>query len=235
MLNTKNHFANLTPLSIFDPEVENMGIQERKLKHKESLKQTILDAAKKLFLKNGYQATSIRKIASEIEFSPTTIYLYFKDKAEIAYALHQEGFQILSSQFEVLRNIENPFERVKAMGRAYMRFSLEYGDCYELMFVRKEPMEYLEDCADKDWDEGKRSFEALINNIIACKEAGYFKGLDPSSVAMMTWSTLHGLCMLKIHGHLDFIKVHKEKQLGHIDNILEDTFSTFIKMLEAMK
>ena len=59
-----------------------MGIKERKLKHKEDLKQSILDAAKKLFLTDGYGATSIRKIAAEIEFSPTTIYLYYKDKAE---------------------------------------------------------------------------------------------------------------------------------------------------------
>lgn len=211
-----------------------MGIQERKLKHKESLKRTILDAAKKLFLKDGYQATSIRKIASEIEFSPTTIYLYFKDKAEIAYALHQEGFRILSAQFRVLDNIENPFERMKAMGRAYIRFSLEYGDCYELMFVEREPMQYIEDCADKDWDEGKESFETLVDNIKACQEIGYFNDMDAVSVAMLAWSTLHGLCMLKIHGHLDFIKEHKD-QLHHIDNILEDTFSTFIKMLEQMK
>ena len=54
-----------------------MGIKERKLKHKEDLKQSILDAAKKLFIKEGYEATSIRKIAAEIEFSPTTIYLYY--------------------------------------------------------------------------------------------------------------------------------------------------------------
>lgn len=211
-----------------------MGIQERKIKHKESLRQTILDAAKKLFLKQGYAGTSIRKIASEIEFSPTTIYLYFKDKAEIAYALHQEGFRILSSQFRVLDNIDSPFERIKAMGRAYIKFSLEYGDYYELMFVEREPMQYIEYCSDKDWDEGKESFGALVDNIKACQVIGYFKNMDAASVAMLAWSTLHGLCMLKIHGHLDMIKEHKD-QLHHIDNILEDTFSTFIKMLEAMK
>jgi AcrR family transcriptional regulator len=68
-----------------------MGIAERRSKHKENLRQAILDAAKKLFLRDGYHATSIRKIAQEIEFSPTTIYLYYKDKAEIAHALHIEG------------------------------------------------------------------------------------------------------------------------------------------------
>jgi len=74
-----------------------VGIQERKRKHKEDLKQLILDAAKKLFMKDGYEATSIRKIAAEIEFSPTTIYLYYKDKAEISHALHQEGLKSSAS------------------------------------------------------------------------------------------------------------------------------------------
>ena len=212
-----------------------MGIRERKLKHKESLRETILDAARKLFLKDGYQATSIRKIASEIEFSPTTIYLYFKDKAEIAYVLHQEGFKILAAQFRVLSNIEHPFERVKAMGRAYMHFSIEYSDWYKLMFVEREPIEYIEDCGDKNWDEGQKSFDTLVYNIKACQEIGYFKDLDTTSVAMLAWTTLHGLCTLQMHGHLDFIKSHKGQHLAHIDNVLEDTFSTFMKILEKLK
>lgn len=216
-------------------ESENMGIRERKLKYKESLKQTILEAAQKLFLKDGYEATSIRKIASEIEFSPTTIYLYFKDKAEIAYALHQEGFRILAAQFRVLDNIKDPFERLKAMGRTYMRFSMEYEDCYKLMFVQREPMEHIEDRVNKDWNEGKRAFEALLDVIRACQETGYFKELDATSVAMLAWSTLHGLCMLRIHGHLGFIKLCKELQLEHIDNLLDGTFTTFLKVLESLR
>lgn len=117
-----------------------MGIAERRSKHKENLRQAILDAAKKLFLRDGYHATSIRKIAQEIEFSPTTIYLYYKDKAEIAHALHIEGFKLLGQQLSVVQHIDDPFERLKVMGRIYIQFSLENTDFYELMFVLKEPM-----------------------------------------------------------------------------------------------
>ncbi|VTQ03121.1 TetR/AcrR family transcriptional regulator [Sphingobacterium daejeonense] len=72
---------------------------EKKLKHKEDLRTLILEAAKKLFVQEGYEATSIRKIAKEIGFSPTTIYLYYKDKSDIVYALHQVGFGILRDRF----------------------------------------------------------------------------------------------------------------------------------------
>src|SRR5699024_8917870 len=112
-----------------------MGIQERKEKYKEDLKRKILDAAIRLFTKQGYEATSIRKIAAEIEFSPTTIYLYYKDKLDIVYALHQEGFRRLGEQFKALQTVDHPFERLKAMGRTYIQFALENKAFYELMFV----------------------------------------------------------------------------------------------------
>ena len=57
-----------------------MGIKERQVRQKEVLRQDILDAARDLFIEEGYENTSMRKIAERIEYSPTTIYYYFKDK-----------------------------------------------------------------------------------------------------------------------------------------------------------
>ncbi len=213
-----------------------MSIKDRKTRHKEDLRQAILDAAKRLFLTEGYGATSIRKIANEIEFSPTTIYLYYKDKAEIAHALHTEGFKLLNSQFRVLEYIESPFERLKAMGRAYIQFSIENPDFYELMFVMKEPMEHVKDIGLEDpcWVEGEQAFGGLVNVVAACQQEGYFRNMDTAGMAMLAWSSLHGLCTLNLHGHLDFMKTHK-KQLSHIDSIIESTFSSFIKLLEQSR
>lgn len=212
-----------------------MGIKERKQKHKENLKQNILDAAKMLFLKDGYEATSIRRIAAEIEFSPTTIYLYYKDKAEIAHALHQEGFKILGEQFRVLAHIGEPFERLITMGKVYMQFALENRDYYELMFVMKDAIAHLDDqCADDHWEEGQQAFRALLNTITHCQVAGYFKGLEPEAFSLMVWSSMHGLCTLKIHGHLDHVVSHKEILTG-VDDVFAHAFDTFVQMLERIK
>lgn len=207
-----------------------MGIKERKLKHKEDLKQSILEAAKKLFIKDGYEATSIRKIAAEIEFSPTTIYLYYKDKSAISHALHQEGFKLLASQFSILGYIENPFERLKAMGKVYMQFALENNDFYELMFNRAEPL----GCVDDHWEEGEQAFRLLLMNVQACQEAGYFKSFDPEAFSLFIWSTMHGLCTLKIKGHLDEVIKHKTI-LQDVPDVFKHTFETFIATLEKLK
>lgn len=207
-----------------------MGIKERKLKHKEYLKQSILDAAKKLFIKDGYEATSIRKIAAEIEFSPTTIYLYYKDKAEISHALHREGFKLLGSQFAVLAHIDHPFERLKAMGRVYIQFALENIDFYELMFIQKEPL----DCVDEHWVEGENAFNALLSVVQACQEIGYFTQFDAQSFSMFIWSTMHGLCSLKIKGHLEHVTRGKQI-LQDIPDVLTHTFETFVSTLEKLR
>ena len=57
-----------------------MGIKERRERQKEHLREEILEAARELFLKEGVENVSMRAIAKRIEYSPTTIYLYFKDK-----------------------------------------------------------------------------------------------------------------------------------------------------------
>ena len=90
-----------------------MGIAERKERDKEELRERILVAAKTLFLEKGVEKTSIRNIADLIEYSPGSIYHYFKDKNEIFHALHQGGFQQLMSRMEVLAAVSNPMERLK--------------------------------------------------------------------------------------------------------------------------
>ena len=212
-----------------------MGIKERKEKHKEDLRLRILDAAKELFLKDGYDATSIRKIAEKIEFSPTTIYLYYKDKADIMYALHQEGFKLLTSQFVVLQHVSEPFERLKAMGRVYMSFALNNPDFYELMFIMKEPIEFVKaHCHDEEWEEGEQAFTSLIMTVENCKTAGYFINFDTITFALNIWSLMHGLCALKLQGHLDHMASTKIPQPEGLD-IMEQTFGGFVAILNALK
>ncbi len=216
-----------------------MGIKERKERHKEDLKQLILDTAKSLFMKYGYEATSIRKIAAEIEFSPTTIYLYYKDKSDIIYALHQEGFKLMGQKFSALINVDHPFERLKAMGKTYMQFALENSDFYELMFIMKEPLEFLDNnCGDtpggEGWPEGYNVFNSLLMTVEECQRAGYFKGHEPRVFALMVWSTMHGLCSLTVHGHLG----HMARSHNFFEDgveALEAAFASYVRLLEGVK
>jgi len=67
-----------------------MGIKERRDLEKVEMKRKIKDAAIEIINQDGYETLSIRKIAAKIEYSPTTIYLYYKDKAEIITDMNNE-------------------------------------------------------------------------------------------------------------------------------------------------
>ncbi len=72
-----------------------MGIKERHERDREAVSRAILDAARELFVTEGYQNVSIRKIAERIEYSPAAIYGYFPSKDDIFFALAEEGFRLL--------------------------------------------------------------------------------------------------------------------------------------------
>jgi|SRR5690606_38943950 len=216
-----------------------MGIKERKERHKEDLRQRILDAAKVLFLKDGYEATSIRKIASAIEFSPTTIYLYYKDKNDIVYALQKEGFKLLRTKFSALFYVDHPFERLKAMGRTYLQFAFEHREFYELMFVMKEPLEFLESrCEqgeDGQWDDGMEAFNYLVGTVADCQQIGYFKGQDVQVFSLVIWSTVHGLSTLNMHGHIHHVVEKHLVTPPEEQQVLDAAFLSFMQLLEHLQ
>jgi len=74
-----------------------MGVQERRAREKKELRQEILDAARDLFVREGFENVSMRKIAEKIEYSPTTIYLYFQDKADLLDCICEETFEGIAS------------------------------------------------------------------------------------------------------------------------------------------
>lgn len=181
-----------------------MGIAERKEKQKQELHKMILDASMKLFVEEGFDKVSIRKIADLIEYSPTTVYLYFKDKNEILFHLHQEGFRLMLQYNMQLPTIKNPLLRLHKMGENYLRFGLENPEYYDLMFLQKAPMEALlcqqNDC---EWKEGDMAFDALRQIIKECMDSNLIIKEDIDSVAMAIWGMVHGLVSLAIRQRFD--------------------------------
>ena len=96
-----------------------------------------------LFIKEGYNGISIRKIAEKIEYSPGSIYTYFLDKDSIFYALHVEGFESLYKKQVSSQSINDPRERLLAHGKAYIEFAMENQEYYDLMFILREPMDFI--------------------------------------------------------------------------------------------
>src|SRR5678815_5224663 len=169
-----------------------MGIAERKEKQKTEIRKMILDASMKLFVEEGFGNVSIRKIADLIEYSPTTVYLYFKDKNEILYNLHEMGFQKMADYNKDLWDINNPLLRLHKMGENYLRFGLENPEFYDLMFILQAPMEALQGMENCEWRSGDVALGKLKDTVSECMEAGLINKSDVDAVSMAIWSMVHG-------------------------------------------
>src|SRR3954469_17640251 len=105
-----------------------MGIRERQERDREAVRRAILDAARELFVREGYSNISIRKIAERIEYSPAAIYGYFPSKDDIFYALAEEGLRLLYARhspavMDAARDNLEPLDRIRTMFWRLYEFS----------------------------------------------------------------------------------------------------------------
>lgn len=173
-----------------------MAIKERKEREKQEMRNLIIDSATQLFLKQGYDKTSIRIIADDIEYSPATIYLYFKDKDEIFYVIHENAFDILDKELRKHDVIADPFERLAALGRTYIQFGIQNPDYYDLMFIMRAPMQQIKN--EEKWKAGECAFGYLISTLEACLEQDRIREDDLHVTAIQVWSFVHGLVSLYV-------------------------------------
>ena len=73
-----------------------MGVKERREREKSETRDKILDAARELFIAEGYEGVSMRQVADKIEYTPTTIYVHFADKEELFHEICHEDFARLA-------------------------------------------------------------------------------------------------------------------------------------------
>src|SRR6516162_10477527 len=102
------------------------AIRHRQVREKQELRQAILTVAGELFLEQGYEHFSLRKVAERVGYSPTTIYLYFRDKDDLLFTVVDEGFERFSQQLVVAaESHEDPWDRLIALGQAYVNFAIQ--------------------------------------------------------------------------------------------------------------
>lgn len=167
------------------------------------MQRRILDAAKLLFVKEGYENVSMRRIASAIEYSPAAIYRYFRNKREILSVLRDEGFQqFVAGQQERMRSVADPVERLREGGRGYIRFAVEQPDYYQLMFSSAAHEVDLEGELAKS---SVASFHLFKQTVQECLDTGKFGDVEPEAAVFSFWSGVHGLAELIHSGRFDIL------------------------------
>jgi AcrR family transcriptional regulator len=177
-----------------------MGVKERRERDRLELRQTIVDAARDLFVKEGFDRVSMRRIAEAIEYSPTAIYLHFPDKDALFRAICREDFDRLAGAFLKLREIADPVERIRQIGLSYIQFGLQHPNHYRLMFMTPADVQpQAEDLARKD--DPTHDAYALLKDAVtqAMKDSAFHSHLkDVELLAQTLWAGCHGVVSLQV-------------------------------------
>jgi len=163
------------------------------------MREAIIDAAVELFQSEGYEKISIRRIAEKIEYTPGSIYSYFKDKDEILYEVHIRGFAKLFEYLSRAMVERNPADKLYRIGLWYTKFALENPEYYDLMFVSRSIPRSFQEHMEKDakeWESGAHAYGLLRQVIVECTEQGLLPPADPDAASFAFWSMVHGMIAL---------------------------------------
>jgi len=183
--------AQCVCLALVEQRQTCMGVRDRHDRERQAVREAILDAARDLFVSEGYRNVSIRKIAERIEYSPAAIYSYFPSKDDIFFALAEEGFRRLDSKLRSARGRAEPLQELRASWWAYYEFSKEQPEFFQLMFVDRSVPRITEQWAGFAFVH--QMLEFACGRIQRCVDAGIFPSQTDVEVAMhLIWGALTG-------------------------------------------
>jgi AcrR family transcriptional regulator len=158
----------------------------------------ILGAAERIFIRDGYQGATIRKIAEEVGVSSTALYMHFRDKDEILLEICEGAIStLLASNSEISGRPIDSVSRVRMMLDAYMRFGLENPNTYRLAFC-SAPAEFAAQRREVTEDLGVRCYERFMSVVAEIAAEGRLRLGDADDAAFTLWAACHGLVSLAI-------------------------------------
>lgn len=198
-----------------------MGVQERRAREKQELRQEILDAARDLFIHEGFENVSMRKVAEKIEYSPTTIYLHFQDKLDLLDCVCEETLEKLQRRLAAMSEADrDPLQRLKNGLRAYIEFGLEHPNDYRVAFLMEFKLAEPDRCM-RCHAMGQRNFDHLRASLTECIRNGVFGPQDVEATSQALWAGIHGLTSLLIQ-HPNFPWVDRETLITRLLDTLVD-------------
>ncbi|WAA11386.1 TetR/AcrR family transcriptional regulator [Fervidibacillus albus] len=171
----------------------------------------IMDAAKDLFIKKGYQNVSVRQIAKQIGCSHGAIYYHFKNKAELFYAFVEDYFELLQQKLnEILARDGDEHEKLRDILLSYIEFGMTYQSHYEIIFlIKDEDVQYfLNEKPNIVYETFAKSVAHLSNHKLSVKEI---------------WSiflSLHGFVTEYLRIETNYNRV-KDAAESHVDFLLK--------------
>jgi AcrR family transcriptional regulator len=178
-----------------------MGVKERREREKSETRDKILDAARELFVTEGYEGVSMRKVAERIEYSPTAIYVHFADKNELFHELCRQDFARLMEVMKSAEMSSDPVEQLRQIGRNYVAFGVNFPNHYIFMFMTPHPADEPDEADREIMGNPEVDAYALLKLAVQqAIDADCFREelKDAELISQTLWASVHGVISLNI-------------------------------------
>jgi AcrR family transcriptional regulator len=178
-----------------------MASSARREQQRLEIRDRILKASRELLLADGIPGFSMRKLADRVGYTPTALYYHFQDKDAVLQALMEADCMALRKGLDRAGKVEDPVERLRVMGAAYIDFALKNPDIYTVMMLLRRDTSLVLDPAHHDKDDPAQNGYAFLKKAAADGIAGgRFRSefTDPDQLAQIIWSGVHGLASLHL-------------------------------------
>jgi len=166
--------------------------------HHGDLRRALIDRAVELISQKGASAFTLREVARRAGVSHTAPYRHFADKDALLAAVAEEGFRALHQRSADAAQAasEHPMLRFASAGETYVLFAIDKPAHFKVMFAGVGlDDEALRTAADA-------AFEQLVDEVLIAQRAGVIRQGDARSIALASWSMVHGLATLVVDGAL---------------------------------
>lgn len=192
--------------------------------HHGDLRRALLDAARALVEAHGMQALTLREVARKVGVTHAAPYHHFRTRELLLDALAEEGFDLLDAAMrEALAGHDQPDQRLRIIGRAYIDFGRANPDRLQVMFRRRSEPSHEPRAALGEDSPHPKVFAHLFDAVQACQQAGVAPAGDPYALALTAWSIVHGFAKLWTEGPLDAL----EPYAMHFDALRDDMLQRF--------
>jgi AcrR family transcriptional regulator len=160
-----------------------------------------------MFIAEGIEGFSLRKLARSMDVSAPALYRHFTGKEGVLRAVITEAFKVFSSYLYASLEAATPQERLARAGERYVAFALEHPRYYEVIHIPPATLGFTT-LPGEAQSQAQATRQFLVDRVKECMSAGVISEDDPDLVAAAIWGFSHGLVSLYLGGQLAVDRDH---------------------------
>ena len=177
-----------------------MGIQQKRSKYREEFRREILAEARELFITEGYEKFTMRKLAGKIDYSPPTIYLYFKNKDDLLLAICEEVAEQYFANLKLIRaRYTDPLQTLRQALLYFIEFGFNNPHQYKVFFSMKPDLYGKKEEFMEKESMAKNSYLIFREIVQDCIDAGRLRAMDTDVMTQSLAVAVQGLVLMTIY------------------------------------